>query len=71
MAVKLRKRYNTPSRDYRILTIAMNYDDDVAVRKIVEVLQGENLTEREERIITSLFSEPREVIKKIRSHVTA
>lgn len=66
MAVKLRRRYNKPSRDYQILTIALNYDDDEAARRIKSVLGGEHeLTERERRIIMSLFRHPNEIIRSI------
>lgn len=66
MAVKLRRRYNKPSRDYQILTIALNYDGDEAAWRIKSVLGGDHeLTERERRIIMSLFSHPYEIIQSI------
>lgn len=67
MAIKLRKRYTKPSRDYQILSIAMTCNDDKeAVQRIIGVLHGDDLTEREERIIASLFSEPDKIVTEIR-----
>lgn len=64
-AIQLRRRYSDSSRAYRIMSIAMSCDTESAITRIRELVGDTQLTERERRVIFSVFRNPNKVITLI------